>query len=253
MDLGIVGRTALVTGASAGIGVGVAECLAREGVRLALAGRNRDALENVGRRVTAYGAGAPVLITADVATEEGTAAIARTALDAFGGRVDFLINNAGGSRPLQVDETEAFWQEAHDLNFQSARRLINTLVASMKAARSGRIINITGAIFGRAVNGAGPSKAALLAYSRALSFELAPFDITINCVAPGRINSAQILEKLHPTEESRAEFIRQNIPAGRFGDPADMGNLVAFLVSPLAAYINGAHIPVDGGAVRLAT
>ena len=252
MDLRIAGRTALVTGASAGIGSGVAECLAREGVRLALAGRNRSALEEVARCVVAHGSPAPVIITADVASKAGTAAIAKHALDAFGGRVDFLINNAGGSRPLKGDETEEFWQEAHDLNFQSARRLINLLVPSMKAARAGRIINITGAIFGRAVNGAGPSKAALLAYSRALSFELAPFDITVNCVAPGRINSVQILEKLHPTEESRAEYIRQNIPAGRFGDPADMGNLVAFLVSPLAAYINGAHIPVDGGGVRLA-
>ena len=226
--------------------------MAREGVRLALAGRNRSALEEVARCVVAHGSPAPVIIAADVASKAGTAAIAKQALDAFGGHVDFLINNAGGSRPLKGDETEEFWQEAHDLNFQSARRLINLLVPSMKAARAGRIINITGAIFGRAVNGAGPSKAALLTYSRALSFELAPFDITVNCVAPGRINSVQILEKLHPTEESRAEYIRQNIPAGRFGDPADMGNLVAFLVSPLAAYINGAHIPVDGGGVRLA-
>ncbi|HEX4893890.1 MAG TPA: SDR family oxidoreductase, partial [Hyphomicrobiaceae bacterium] len=110
----------------------------------------------------------------------------------------------------------------------------------------------TGAIFGRAINGAGAAKAALLAWSRAKAFELAPLGITVNCIAPGRINSVQILEKLHPTEASRADYIRQNIPAGRFGDPADMGNLVAFLVSPLASYINGAHIPVDGGAVRIA-
>lgn len=252
MDLAIAGRTALVTGASAGIGAGIAECLAREGVRLALAGRNREALEDVARRTTAHGAPAPVLLTADVATEAGATSVARGAIDAFGGRVDFLINNAGGSRPAQGEQTEEFWQEAHDLNFHAARRLINLLVPSMKVARSGRIINITGAIFGSAINGAGPSKAALLAYSRALAFELGPFDITVNCVAPGRINSVQILEKLHPTEESRAEYIRRNIPAGRFGDPADMGNLVAFLVSPLAAYISGAHIPVDGGGVRMA-
>jgi 3-oxoacyl-[acyl-carrier protein] reductase len=251
MDLAIAGRTALVTGASAGIGIGIAECLGREGVQLALAGRNRRALEDVARRVQSLGAPAPVLITGDVATKAGANTVANAALEAFGGRVDFLINNAGGSRPLKGAETDEFWQEAYDLNFQAARRLTSLLAPPMKAARAGRIINITGAIFGRAINGAGPAKAALLTWSRALAFELAPFDITVNCVAPGRINSVQILEKLHPTEESRADYIRQNIPAGRFGDPADMGHLVAFLVSPLAAYINGAHIPVDGGAVRL--
>jgi 3-oxoacyl-[acyl-carrier protein] reductase len=252
MDLQIAGRTALVTGASAGIGTGIAECLAREGVRLALAGRSASALDAVGKRVTGLGGPAPVLISADIATTEGVAQVATAALDAFGGRVDFLINNAGGSRPLTGAETEEFWQEALDLNFQSARRLTARLEPGMREARSGRIINVTGAIFGRAINGAGAAKAALLAWSRAKAFELAPYGITVNCIAPGRINSVQILEKLHPTEASRADYIRQNIPAGRFGDPADMGNLAAFLVSPLAAYINGAHIPVDGGAVRIA-
>lgn len=95
-------------------------------------------------------------------------------------------------------------------------------------------------------------KAALLTWSRALAFELAPFGITVNCIAPGRINSVQILEKLHPTAESRADFIKQNIPAGRFGEPVELGALAAFLASPLAGYINGTHIPVDGGAVRIA-
>ena len=252
MDLAIAGRTALVTGASAGIGVGIATCLAREGVRLALAGRNAKALEDVGRKVKALGAPEPVLVTGDLATEAGVADVARAASGAFGGRIDILINNAGGSRPLKGAESDAFWQESYDLNFMAARRLTGLLSPAMQAAEWGRIVNITGAIFGRAINAAGPAKAALLTWSRALAFELAPHSITVNCVAPGRINSVQILEKLHPTEESRAEYIRQNIPAGRFGEPEELGNLVAFLASPLAGYISGAHIPVDGGGVRLA-
>jgi 3-oxoacyl-[acyl-carrier protein] reductase len=127
-----------------------------------------------------------------------------------------------------------------------------SILPAMKANGYGRIVNITGALYGKSINGAGPSKAALLAWSRALSFELAAHGITVNCVAPGRINSVQILERLHPTETSRAAFIRDNIPAGRFGEPEELGALVAFLASPLAGYISGAHIPVDGAAVRIA-
>jgi 3-oxoacyl-[acyl-carrier protein] reductase len=253
MDLRLNGRTALVTGASAGIGVGIAACLAREGTRLALAGRNKDALARVAQQAREAGAAEAVVVVGDVATSEGCQAVAESALAALGGRVDILINNAGGSRPLgTAEETEAFWEEAHALNFASARRIAKHLIPKMKDARIGRIVNITGAIFGKTINGAGPSKAALLAWSRQLSFELAPFGITVNCVAPGRINSVQILERLHPTEASRAAFIRDNIPAGRFGEPEELGALVAFLASPLAGYISGAHIPVDGGAVRIA-
>ena len=251
MDLQLKGRTALVTGASAGIGTGIAECLGREGVQLALAGRDRSRLEGVARHLAAIGAPPPVLVTGDIAAAEGIAQIARDALAGLG-QIDILVNNAGGSRPLQGEETEEFWEEAMSLNFASARRLTKALEGCMKERGFGRIINITGAIVGRVVNGAGPAKAAMLTWSRAKSFELAPYGITVNCIAPGRINSIQILEKLHPTEGSRADYIRQNIPAGRFGEPVELGNLAAFLASPLAGYISGAHIPVDGGGVRLA-
>mgnify|MGYP000028690620 CR=1 FL=1 len=253
MDLKLGGRTALVTGASAGIGVGIAMCLAREGVRLALAGRNKEALARVAGEVRATGAAAAEIVVGDVATKVGCEAVAGNALAALGGCVDILVNNAGGSRPLgKADETEAFWDEALALNFSSARRITRQLLPPMKAAGFGRVINITGAIFGKSVNGAGASKAALLAWSRQLSFELAPHGVTVNCVAPGRINSVQILERLHPTEGSRAAFIRDNIPMGRFGEPEELGALVAFLASPVAGYISGAHVPVDGGAVRIA-
>ena len=250
MDLKLSGRTALVTGASAGIGTGIAEALAREGVTLVLAGRRREALEEVARRATSLGAPAATIALGDVATEAGCRAVTETALSALGGRVDILVNNAGAARPLKSEATETFWEEALALNFNSALRITHPLVGPMKAA--GRIINVTGAIFSKAVTGAIPAKAALLSWSRALSFELVPHGITVNCVAPGRINSVQILERLHPTEASRQAFIRDNIPAGRFGEPEEFAGIVAFLASPLAGYISGAHIPVDGGAVRMA-
>lgn len=252
MDLRLNGRSALVTGASAGIGIGIANCLAREGVRLVLAGRNRAALEGVAKGVLALGAPEAHVVVGDLATARGCADVASGALAAVGGRVDILINNAGGSRPLKGEDSDEFWEEAHALNFASARRVAKPLIGPMKAAGFGRIVNITGALYGKSINAAGASKAALLVWSRAQSFELVPHGITVNCVAPGRINSVQILERLHPTEESRAAFIRDNIPAGRFGEPEELGCLVAFLASPLAGYISGAHIPVDGGGVRMA-
>lgn len=252
MDLKLEGRTALVTGASAGIGVGIAACLAKEGVRLALGGRNRETLEKVAQQVRALGAPQAEIVVGDVATAKGCAAVASAALAAFGGRVDILVNNAGASRPLKGEDSDEFWDEAHALNFASARRIAKPLIGPMKSAGFGRIVNITGALFGKSINAAGASKAALLVWSRAQSFELVPHGITVNCVAPGRINSVQILERLHPTDESRAAFIRDNIPAGRFGEPEELGCLVAFLASPLAGYISGAHIPVDGGGVRMA-
>jgi 3-oxoacyl-[acyl-carrier protein] reductase len=251
MDLQLKGRTAIVTGASAGIGTGIAECLAREGTTLALAGRNRAALEKVAAQLRSLGAPAAHVVLGDVTTLEGAHAIADDGRAALGGRVDILVNNVGSSRPLKGEETEAFWAEAFDLNFASARRVMGRSVPTMKAAGFGRIVNITGALYGKAINAAAPSKAALLSWSRALAFELAPHGITVNCVAPGRIKSVQILERLHPTEESRAAFIRDNIPIGRFGEPTELGNLVAFLASPLASYISGANIPVDGGSVRI--
>jgi 3-oxoacyl-[acyl-carrier protein] reductase len=252
MDLKLSGRTALVTGASAGIGTGIAEVLAREGVRLVLAGRRQEALEAVARRAISLGAPAATIAVGDVATEAGCRAVAEAALGSLGGRVDILVNNAGAARPLKGEDTEALWDEALALNFASARRITRPLVGPMKAAGFGRIINITGALYARAVSGAIPAKAALLSWSRALSFELVPHGITVNCVAPGRINSAQILERLHPTEASRQAFIRDNIPAGRFGEPEELAAIVAFLASPLAGYISGANIPVDGGAMRIA-
>lgn len=252
MDLQLHGRTALVTGASAGIGTSIAQILAREGVRVALAGRNIDALQAIAATLAVPGAAAPVIVTGDVATQAGCAAVAEQAIAGLGGRIDILINNAGASRPLQGEETEAYWEEALALNFASARRITHPIAPLMKASGFGRIVNLTGAIYGRAINAAGPSKAALLAWSRALSFELMPFGVTVNCVAPGRIESVQIMERLHPTQTSRDDYIRQNIPAGRFGKPEELANLVVFLASPLAGYISGAHIPVDGGGVRIA-
>jgi 3-oxoacyl-[acyl-carrier protein] reductase len=248
MNLELEGKTALVTAASGGIGSGIAGAPADAGVRVAISARTHAALEQVADGLASRAGGRPIVVVGDVCAQGGPAHIVSEATAALG-RIDILVNNAGGARPATGEADDAFWDEAMTLNFVAARRLTDLISPAMKARNWGRIINISGAVVAPKLNGAAPAKAALVSWSRTLSSELGPYGVTVNTIAPGRINSAQI-QKLHPTEQSKADFIRQNIPAGYFGEPDDIAHLVAFLASPLARYINGAAIPVDGGAVR---
>jgi 3-oxoacyl-[acyl-carrier protein] reductase len=251
MDLSLVGKTALVTAASGGIGSGVAEALADAGVRVAISGRTLASLEMVAEALASRAGGRPAIVAGDISTKGGPIQIAAEAAAALGGRIDILVNNAGGARPITNEVDDAYWEESFTINFMAARRLTDLVIPAMKAECWGRIISISGALVAPKLNAAAPAKAALVSWSRTLASELGAYGITVNTIAPGRINTAQIL-KLHPTEQSRADYIKQNIPAGYFGEPYDIGHLVAFLASPLARYINGAAIPVDGGAVRRA-
>jgi len=246
MNLQIQGRRALVTGASSGIGAGVARILAQEGVQLALVGRNPKNLCQVVSGINGAGCASAIALMGDLAVTQEVERLILEGRSALG-HIDILVNCAGGSRPAALGADEDYWTEAFALNFDAARRLSQALIPDMKAQGWGRIINITGSMEPRSVNAANAAKAALHVWAKGLSCDLAPDQITVNCIAPGRINSAQIATRLHPTEESRQSFIDRNIPAGFFGEPEDVGGLVAFLSSPLAGYITGAVIPVDGG------
>jgi 3-oxoacyl-[acyl-carrier protein] reductase len=240
MDLALSGKTALVTGASAGIGRGIAKALAAEGVRLAVTARRRDKLEELVRETDAKLA----IIEEDFMQESAPQRIADAALKALGG-VDILINNAGGSRAFTLESTEAQWEEAMTLNFTRQRQLAHALLDQMIGRKWGRIVNITGKSEPEGVNGAFAAKAAMHAWAKGLSRDVGRHGITVNSIPPGRIMSEQI--ERNTTPEFRQWQAENEIPMGRYGEPADIAALVCFLASPLAEYITGAVIPVDGG------
>ena len=243
MDLELKGRTALVTGASAGIGRGIALALAAEGVRLAVTARRRERLEALEKETGAK----LVIIEQDFMAEGAPQRIAAAALAGLGG-VDILVNNAGGSRPFKLDASEAQWEEAMTLNFTRQRQLAHALLPQMQARKWGRIVNITGKSEPEGVNGAFAAKAAMHAWAKGLSREVGRHGITVNCIPPGRIMSEQIERNYTP--EYRKWQAEHEIPMGRYGEPADLANLACFLASPRAGYITGAVIPVDGGLRR---
>lgn len=251
MDLKLRDRVCLVTGASAGIGRATAILLASEGARLVATARTEAALATLPGEIAAAGGPEPVLLTADLGVEGGPEKLAGEVLKRVG-HVDVLVNNAGGSRPMSQPDDQPVWDEAFLLNFVSARRLGELLAPPMAERGWGRIVNVTGAIVAKVVNAAGPAKAALESWAKSTAALYAARGVTVNCVAPGRLNTVQILDRLHPTEESRRDFISRNIPAGRFGEPREAAALIAFLASDAASYINATTIPVDGGALRFA-
>jgi 3-oxoacyl-[acyl-carrier protein] reductase len=243
MDLAIRGRTALVTGASMGIGRGIATALAREGVKIAVVARRRNLLEDLQKEIGHE----LVIVEADLLKPEAPQAIAKAALEGLGS-VEILVNNAGGSRRFTLEASEAQWEEALTLNFTRQRQLTHRLLPQMIERKWGRIINITGKSEPEGLNGAFAAKAALHSWAKGLSREVGKHGITVNSVPPGRIISEQILRNYPP--EFRKRESEEDIPVGEYGQPADIANLVCFLASPLARYITGAVIPVDGGLRR---
>lgn len=246
MDLQLKGRTALVTGASAGIGRAIALALAREGVRLAVTGRREAELAALCDAVEAAGAPRPVVVIHDALDEGYVDAVVSGAAGL--GSVQILVNNAGGSRAFGMEGTEAQWHEAMTLNFTRHRQLTHRLLPQMIAGAWGRVVNITGKSEPEGLNGAFCAKAAVHAWAKGLSREVGKHGITVNCIPPGRIMSDQIRRNYTP--EYREWQSEHEIPVGRYGEPEELADLAVFLASPKAAYITGAVLPVDGGLRR---
>ncbi len=245
MDMQLKGKTALVTGASVGIGRGIALSLAAEGVHVAVSARRVEKLNELADEIVAKGGKRPVVIESDLYAEDAAAKLAAASIAGLG-HVDILVNNAGGSRSFkELHVSEAQWQEAITLNFHRPRQVAGALIDQMIARNWGRIINITGKSEPEHTNGAFCAKAGIHSWAKGLSRMVGKHGITVNCIPPGRIHSEQIFRNYSP--EYRQWQCENEIPMGRYGEPEDMANLVTFLVSPLASYITGAVIPVDGG------
>jgi len=248
VDLQLTGKTALITGASAGIGRGIAKALAAEGVKTVIAARRIDALNELAAEVEKEGHAKPVAISSDLYEDDASTNLAKQAI-AEVGHIDILINNAGGSRPfadLHVDEER--WEEAFKLNFHRPRQLADSLIDQMIERNWGRIINITGKSEPDHVNGAFCAKAGMHSWAKGLSRMVGKHGVTVNCIPPGRIHSEQIYRNYTP--EYRQWQCENEIPMARYGEPEDMAALATFLSSPLASYITGTVIPVDGGLRR---
>jgi len=232
MDYELEGRSCLITGASSGIGAGIVRLFSDQGATVTAVARRVDKIERL-PGVTA--------VAADVTNSDDLDRMAAI------GSFEILVNCAGGSRPTTPDSGEDVWEEAFALNFTGVRRLTTALIPAMRQRKWGRVVNISGSMEPRGLNAAIAAKGALHLWAKGLSCDIAKDGVTLNTLQPGRIDSEQIRERLHPTEESRRTFIERNIPIGYFGEPADVAHLVGFLASPAARYITGAVIPVDGG------
>jgi len=252
MDLHLADKIAIITGSSRGLGLASATALAREGCRVALcartAGRLADAADEVG---AACGDPARVLaVQADLATGEGVAALIDQAVARFGG-LDILVNNVGlGRGSGLLETTDADWTEAFDFTLFPAIRASRLAVPLMRRRGGGAIIMIA-SIYGRESGGRmvyNAVKAAEISLAKSLAQQLAPDGIRVNSVAPGSIlipgGTWDLRQQADP--EGIAEFVRRDLPFGRFGKAEEIGDVVAFLCSARASWISGACITVDG-------
>ena len=244
MDLGLKGRVAIVCGASAGIGLAVAEALSEEGATVSMFARRRDVLEREAERLGA------LPVRGDVRDPRDLERLIERTLDAFG-RVDILVNNSGGpprGSALGADATAV--EEAVDLLLLSVVRLTLRCLPYLERSGRGRVVTIASSSVREPVDNLVLSNAVrpgVVGWMKTLAREVAPRGITVNTIAPGRINTERIRE-VYPEGPSEQDL--QGIPVRRLGTPREVADAVCFLASDRAAYVTGTVIPVDGGLTR---
>ncbi|HVZ68925.1 MAG TPA: SDR family oxidoreductase [Rhizomicrobium sp.] len=253
MDLGIAGRSAIVCGASAGLGRAIATALAREGVIVFAAARGEDRLNAAAKDIAQETGGAIKPVVADVTTEAG-----RAALLAACPQPDILINNAGGPPPGDFRNwSRDEWIKAIDANMLSAIMMIKATIDGMIERRFGRITNITSHMVKQPVGLLGLSngaRAGLTGFAGGLARDVARYNVTVNNMLPGQFDTGRLRSNHQkfaaarnvPLEQFQDEA-REQVPAKRFGAPAEFGAVCAFLCSAHAGYITGQNILLDGG------
>jgi 3-oxoacyl-[acyl-carrier protein] reductase len=244
MDLGLSGRTAIVCGASAGMGLAIDEALAAEGTNVAMFARRRELLEREAERLGA------LAVRGDVTNPADLKRLVDRTLEAFGG-LDILVNNGGGPpRTAAVGLTDEQVEEAVELLLLSAIRLTALCLPQLQRSGRGRVINITSSSVREPIDNLALSNSirpGVIGWAKTLAREVGPRKITVNSIAPGRIETERLAEVY--AGEPRAEDL-EAIPLRRFGAPAEVAQVVCFLASDAASYMTGSVIPVDGGLTR---
>lgn len=243
----LTGMTALVTGASGGIGSAIAAALAEQGARVALSGTREEALAEVAGRI----GGDAAILACNLGDAAAVEALVPQAVDALGGKLDILVNNAGVTRDnLLMRMKDEEWDQVIRINLEAAFRLCRAAAKPMMKARFGRIVSITSVVGATGNPGQAnyaASKGGLTAMTKAMAQELASRNITVNCVAPGFIKSA--MTDVLP--DAQKDALTARIPAGRLGEGGDVGAAVAYLASREAGYVTGQTIHVNGGMAML--
>ena len=244
MDLDLKGRTAIVCGASSGIGLGIAEALADEGANVAMFARRRDLLEREADRLGG------LAVRGDVTVPNDVERLVEQTVEAFGG-IDIVVHNSGGPpRTTAVEMDQEAIEAAVELLLVSAVRLTSLCLPHLERSPAGRIVTVTSSSVKEPIDNLALSNAirpGVVGWSKTLARELGPKGITVNCIAPGRIDTDRLRE-VYPDGPTDADLA--TIPLRRLGTPGEIGALVAFLCSDRGAYVSGATIPVDGGLVR---
>ena len=244
MDLHLDGRTAIVCGASAGIGLGIAEALAEEGANVVMLARSREPLEREAARLGG------LAVQGDVTVDDDLVRVVDAAVEELGG-IDILVNNSGGPpRTPTVGLTREQVESAVRLLLVSVVRLTGLCLPHLECSQAGRIVNITSSTVRETTDNLALSNAVrpgVIGWAKSLSRELGPRGITVNSIAPGRIDTERIRE-VYPDGPTEADL--QAIPLRRLGTPREIGDVVAFLCSERASYVTGTVLSVDGGLVR---